>query len=180
MSRVGKKPIEIPAGVSVVVNGSAVAVKGAKGELSWSIPDLMKLAINGNILTVERAGDTKQERSLHGLTRSLLNSMCEGVSKGFTRDMELVGVGYRAQVKEDKIEFAMGYSHPVIFQLPKGISAEVDKKQTKLTLRGIDKQLLGQMAADIRSIRPPDAYKGKGIRYANETIKLKPGKTGTK
>ncbi|WP_420265636.1 50S ribosomal protein L6 [Candidatus Magnetominusculus dajiuhuensis] len=180
MSRVGKKPIEIPGGVTVTATGSAVVVKGAKGELSWSVPDLMRLAINGNILTVERAGDTKNERSLHGLTRSLLNSMCEGVSKGFTRDMELVGVGYRAQVKEDKIEFAMGYSHPVIFQLPKGISAEVDKKQTKLTLRGIDKQLLGQMAADIRSIRPPDAYKGKGIRYANESIKLKPGKTGTK
>ncbi|KWT83409.1 50S ribosomal protein L6 [Candidatus Magnetominusculus xianensis] len=180
MSRVGKKPIEIPGGVTVTINGSAVAVKGAKGELSWSVPDLMKLVINGNILTVERAGDTKNERSLHGLTRSLLSSMCEGVSKGFTRDMELVGVGYRAQVKDDKIEFAMGYSHPVIFQLPKGITAEVDKKQTKLTLRGIDKQLLGQMAANIRGIRPPDAYKGKGIRYANESIKLKPGKTGTK
>lgn len=180
MSRVGKKPIDIPAGVTVTVNGAAVSVKGAKGELSWSIPELMRLAINGNIMTVERAGDSKNERSLHGLTRSLLSSMCEGVSKGFTRDMELVGVGYRAQVKEDAIEFAMGYSHPVVFQLPKGITAEVDKKQTKLTLRGIDKQLLGQMAANIRSIRPPDAYKGKGIRYANEPIKLKPGKTGTK
>ncbi|MBF0516114.1 MAG: 50S ribosomal protein L6 [Nitrospirae bacterium] len=180
MSRVGKKPIEIPGGVNITVSGSDVTVKGAKGQLSWSVPDLMKLVVNGNTLTVERAGDSKNERSLHGLTRSLLNSMCEGVSKGFTRDMELVGVGYRAQVKEDKIEFAMGYSHPVIFQLPAGITAEVDKKQTKLTLKGIDKQLLGQMAANIRSIRPPDAYKGKGIRYANESIKLKPGKTGTK
>jgi large subunit ribosomal protein L6 len=180
MSRVGKKPIEIPSGVSVTANGGDVVVKGARGQLSWHIPDLMKLAVNGNILTVERAGDSKNERSLHGLTRSLLNSMCEGVSKGFTRDMELVGVGYKAQVKEDKIEFAMGYSHPVLFQLPGGITAEVDKKQTKLTLKGIDKQLLGQVAADIRGIRPPDAYKGKGIRYANESIKLKPGKTGTK
>lgn len=180
MSRIGKKPIQIPSGVTVEIEGASIAVNGAKGRLGWSWPEGVSVSIKEGILQVERAGDSKKERALHGLSRSIIANMVTGVSEGFKKDMELVGVGYRASVKEDALEFSIGYSHPVVFKLPPGIAAEVDKKQTKLSLNGIDKQLLGQVAADIRSIRPPDAYKGKGIRYANEFIKLKPGKTGTK
>ncbi|MEO5358342.1 MAG: 50S ribosomal protein L6 [Nitrospirae bacterium YQR-1] len=180
MSRVGKKPIDIPAGVAVSINGSDVLVTGPKGKLNWKKPDGVTLMLTGSTLTVQRESDKKEHRSLHGLTRTIISNMCTGVSAGFTRSMELVGVGYRALVKGDRIEFTVGYSHPVEMVLPAGISAEVDKKQTKLSLNGIDKELLGQFAADIRSIRVPDAYKGKGIRYAEEVIKLKPGKTGTK
>ncbi|MBF0342761.1 MAG: 50S ribosomal protein L6 [Nitrospirae bacterium] len=180
MSRIGKKPIVLPKGVTVDLNNSEIRVKGGKGELSWSCPTVLKVEVEGSQLKVQRQGDTRSERALHGLTRSLIYNMCMGVSEGFKRDLELAGVGYRAFVNGDKLEFAIGYSHPVVFTLPKGVSAEVDKKQTKLSLFGIDKQLLGQVAANIRAIRPPDAYKGKGIRYAEEKIKLKPGKTGSK
>ncbi|QWR77013.1 50S ribosomal protein L6 [Candidatus Magnetomonas plexicatena] len=180
MSRVGRKPIDIPSGVVVKIDGANVAVTGPKGKLNWRRPEGVTLTLSGSTLTVERQSDSKDHRSLHGLTRTLISNMCTGVSAGFVRNMELVGVGYRAQVKGDKIEFAVGYSHPVEMTLPTGVTAEVDKKQTKLVLMGIDKELLGQFAADIRSIRPPDAYKGKGIRYAEEVIKVKPGKTGTK
>ncbi|MBF0337662.1 MAG: 50S ribosomal protein L6 [Nitrospirae bacterium] len=180
MSRIGKKPIELPKGVTVTVTDSEVRVKGGKGELNWRAPDVLKIEVEASQLKVQRQGESASERALHGLTRTLIYNMCVGVSEGFKRDMELTGVGYRAFVNGDKLEFAVGYSHPVVYPLPAGITAEVDKKQTKLTLFGIDKQLLGQVAANIRAIRPPDAYKGKGIRYANEKIKLKPGKTGSK
>lgn len=180
MSRIGRKPIVIPKGVSVKIEEGCVYVKGGKGELNWRFPEKMSLHVTDDALKVERQSDSRSERALHGLTRSLINNMFIGVSNGFTKEMELAGVGYRATVNGERLEFAIGYSHPVQYMLPNGISAGIDKKQTKLTLTGIDKQLLGQVAANIRNIRPPDAYKGKGIRYANERIKLKPGKTGSK
>lgn len=180
MSRIGKMPIDIPPGVDIQVDNGIVKVKGSKGELTWAYPDLMKIVKEDKTLTVVREGETKKEKALHGLTRKLIYNMVSGVSSGFKRELELVGVGYRAQVKGDVVEFSVGYSHPVVYNLPTGVTAEIDKKQTKLTLSGIDKQLLGQIAANMRGIRPPDSYKGKGIRYANEKIKLKPGKAGGK
>ncbi len=180
MSRIGKKPILIPDGVNVSIDGDKVSIKGAKGELHWQAPSRVKFIIKDNHLIVERSTDSKVARSLHGLSRSLLYNMIIGVTEGFSKELQLLGIGYRAQIKENKIEFALGYAHPVEYTLPKDITAEVDQKQTKLTLRGIDKQLLGQAAANIRSLRPPDPYKGKGIRYVDEKIKLKPGKAGAK
>ncbi len=180
MSRIGKKPIGVPKGVSIKLEGRGVRVKGPNGELAWEVPfNISVKEAEGNLL-VERADDNRQTRALHGLSRSLLANMVTGVSQGFTRAMEITGVGYRAQVQPGKIVFSLGYSHPVEYPLPAGISAEVDKKQTALTLKGADKQKLGQVASDIKALRPPDAYKGKGIRYAGERIKLKAGKTGKK
>lgn len=180
MSRIGKKPIDIPKGVTVDIAGSSVKVKGPKGELSWSVAGNVALAVDADKLIVTRATETKNDRALHGLARSLVANMVNGVSQGYTRVLEIKGIGYRAQVKGTKLSFTLGYSHPVDFDLPAGITAAVDEKQTTVTLAGIDKQLLGQVAANLRELRPPDAYKGKGIRYAGERIKLKAGKTGKK
>ncbi len=180
MSRIGRKPIGVPQGVSIKLEGRGVNVKGPKGELSWEVPFRISVKESDGNLLVEREDDNRQTRALHGLSRSLLANMVSGVSQGFTRALEITGVGYRAQVQGGKIVFALGYSHPVEYVLPAGINAEVDKKQTALTLRGADKQKLGQVAADIKCLRWPDAYKGKGIRYAGEYIKLKAGKTGKK
>lgn len=177
MSRIGKKPIAIPSGVEVKTSGPRVSVKGPKGELSWTHPEGVSVAVEGGEAVVTRKSDAKPVRALHGLTRALLQNMVTGVSEGFKREMELVGVGYRAQGQGDKLVFSVGYSNAVEFKLPEGISAEVDKKQTKIVLSGIDKQKLGQTAADIKALRPPDSYKGKGIRYAGERLKLKAGKT---
>jgi len=176
MSRIGKKPIAIPSGVDVKVSGADIKVKGPKGELNWSHPGGVSVAMEEGKAVVTRASDDKPVRALHGLTRSLIQNMVTGVSEGYTKTLELHGVGYRAQVQGDKLTFTVGYSHPVEFKLPEGIKAEVDKKQTIITLTGIDKQMLGQVAADIKSIRKPDSYKGKGIRYAGERLKLKAGK----
>ncbi len=180
MSRIGKKPVSVPKGVSVKLEGRSVNVKGPNGELSWEVPFKISVKETDGSLLVERGDDQRQTRALHGLSRSLLANMVSGVSQGFTRALEITGVGYRAQVQAGKIVFSLGYSHPVEYVLPAGISAEVDKKQTSLTLKGADKQMLGQVAADIKALRWPDAYKGKGIRYAGEHIKLKAGKTGKK
>jgi large subunit ribosomal protein L6 len=176
MSRVGREPISLPDGINVKLQGSSIAVKGPKGELAWDIPAGMKVTMQDNILKVDRPAETKHFRSLHGTTRSIINNMVTGVSSGYKIDFDIIGVGYRAQVQANKIVFTLGYSHPVEFAIPVGISAEVDKKQTQLSIQGIDKQLLGQMAANIRALRPPDAYKGKGIRFKGEHIKLKAGK----
>ncbi len=180
MSRVGKKPIDIPNGVEVNINNTTIKVKGPKGELQWDFPASMSVSVRDNQIVVERPDDTRQKRALHGLTRSLIANMVKGVSEGFKKEMEIVGVGYRVDLKGDTLIFGLGYSHPVEFKLPEGIKAEVDHKARpiKLTLTGIDKQLLGQTAANIRALRPPDSYKGKGIRYADERLKLKPGKAG--
>ena len=180
MSRIGKKEINIPDGVEVKVQGGSIAVKGPKGLLNWDVPRDMKVTMKGNSLSVEKLSDSKAMRGLHGTTRSIIANMVAGTNIGYQRQLEIRGVGYRAQVQGGKIIFTIGYSHAVEFPLPAGISAEVDKKQVMLTLKGIDKQLIGQVAANIRLLRPPDVYKGKGIRYEGEHIKLKAGKAGKK
>jgi len=181
MSRIGKKPITIPDKVSVKVDSGTVKVTGPKGELNWDYPDRIKVSkIDEGGVSVERYGDSKPERALHGLARSLIANMITGVSEGYQKVLDIVGVGYKAQVKDDKIMFSLGYSHPVEFQLPQGIKASVDTKQTQITLSGIDKQQIGQLAASIKALRLPDAYKGKGVRYSGERLKLKVGKAGKK
>jgi large subunit ribosomal protein L6 len=178
MSRIGKNPINIADGVDVKIQGSHISVKGPKGLLEWDFPPRMNITLQDKTLVVERSSDSKDVRALHGTTRSIIANMVTGVSEGYKRVLQIVGVGYRAQVQGNKINFTIGYSHPVEFLLPEGVSAEIDKKQTTLTLTGIDKQLIGQTAANIKAIRPPDSYKGKGIRYEGEPIRLKAGKTG--
>ncbi len=178
MSRVGKNPINIPSGVDFKIQGTLVSVKGPKGKLEWSYPGVMKVSMKDNQVIVERPSDAKPHRALHGTVRSIISNMVTGASAGYQRVLEINGVGYRAQVQGNKISFTLGYSHPVEYSLPEGITAQVDKKQTLLTLDGIDKQLIGQVAANIRSLRPPNVYKGKGIKYAEERIKMKVGKAG--
>jgi len=178
MSRIGKNPIEIPNGVDIKLQGNNVVVKGPKGELNWTYPQEVKVVVADKNITVERANESKQSRSLHGTVRSILANMVTGAHTGYERVLEINGVGYRAQVQGQKITFTLGHSHPIEFSLPQGINAEVDKKQTNLKLTGIDKQLIGQVAANIRLLRPPNVYKGKGVRYAGEMIKLKVGKSG--
>ncbi len=180
MSRIGKQPINLPKGVNVTIQGKLVLIKGPKGELKWNFPpDLKVTAQNGSII-IERFSDTKRLKSLHGLTRNIIMNMVTGVSEGYQKILEILGVGFKAQVKGKTIVMALGYSHAVEFLLPEGITAEVDSRQTKITLKGIDKQLIGQVAANIRELRPPDSYKGKGVRYAGEVVKLKAGKAGKK
>jgi large subunit ribosomal protein L6 len=180
MSRVGKKPIEIPQGVNVEIKQDVIRVKGPKGELTYTFPEDIRVTVTDSKILVEGTFDTKVDRALHGLARSLIFNMVSGVSQGYKKVMEISGIGYRAQVRGNKIVFTLGYSHPVDYELPAGITATVDEKQTTITLSGIDKQLLGQVVANIRQLRPPDAYKGKGIRRSGERIKLKAGKTGKK
>ena len=180
MSRIGKKPIEIPDKVAVSVDESTIHMKGPKGELSWTYPDKMNVSINGGLVSVVRAGDTKRERALHGLTRSMITNMVIGVSQGYQKVLDIVGIGYKAQVSGDKIMLTLGYSHPIEFQLPPGIKASSDQKQVQITLTGVDKQQVGQVAASLKALRRPDAYKGKGIRYSGQRIKLKVGKAGKK
>jgi len=180
MSRVGRNPIQIPTGVDVKLQGNIVSVKGPKGQLSWNLPSGISISMQDKRIKVERQSETKQDKSLHGTVRNIIANMVSGTSAGYQRVLDISGVGYRAQVQGKKIVFTLGYSHLVEFQLPEGISAEVDKKQTQVTIQGIDKQVIGQVAANIRGLRPPDIYKGKGVRYANEFIKLKVGKAGKK
>jgi large subunit ribosomal protein L6 len=179
MSRVGKKPITIPAKTTVTLDNGIVNVKGEKGMLSQSIPSEVDLIINEGIVTIGMNQDSRRTRALQGLTRSLVANMVIGVSQGFQRTLEINGIGYRAEVKGKHILFNLGYSHPIDFPLPEGISATVEKN-TVVRLNGIDKQLLGLTAASIRQLRPPEPYKGKGIKYAEERIIRKAGKTGTK
>jgi large subunit ribosomal protein L6 len=180
MSRIGKKPVDIPAGVDVKLLENNIKIKGPKGELAWDFPAETAVSVKENKIVVSRADDTKKVRALHGLTRSLIANMVEGVTKGYQRVLDIVGVGYRAQVQGKKIVLSLGYSHAVEFQLPEGINAAVDQKQTQITLTGIDKQKIGQIAANLNSLRKPDVYKGKGIRYSGQRLKLKVGKTGKK
>ncbi|MDH5767719.1 MAG: 50S ribosomal protein L6 [Nitrospirota bacterium] len=180
MSRVGKKPIEIPKGVDVSVESGEITVKGPKGQLSWNYPDKIKVLVNGSNIVVERTDNSRIERSLHGLTRSIISNMVTGVSQGYQKVLDIVGVGYRAQVTGNKIILTLGYSHPIEFHLPEGIKASVDAKQIQITLFGIDKQQLGQIAENLRCLRVPDSYKGKGVRHSGEKLKLKVGKAGKK
>lgn len=176
MSRIGKMPIPLPQGVEVNIRGNEVTVKGPKGELSRSFSPAISISLNDDIITVSRPSDNRVHRSLHGLTRSLLANMVDGVSKGFQKSLELVGIGYRAQMVEEKLVLQVGYSHPVEVAPPPGISLAVGTN--RINVEGIDKELVGDVAAKIRAIRPPDHYKGKGIRYAGELVRLKPGKSG--
>ncbi|MGJ9460396.1 50S ribosomal protein L6 [Oceanobacillus sp. CF4.6] len=176
MSRIGLKPVEIPESVEIKLNGTTVTVKGPKGELTRELHQDMKVNIEGNVLTVERPSDHKDHRALHGTTRSLINNMVEGVSKGFEKSLEIIGVGYRAQKQGNKLVINAGYSHPVEIDPIDGIEIDVPKN-TQLIVKGIDKELVGAIASNIRAIRPPEPYKGKGIRYTNEHVRRKEGKT---
>lgn len=180
MSRIGKKPIDIPAGVDVKLMENTIKIKGPKGELQWSLPSGTKASVAENKVLVERENDLKKNKALHGLSRNLIANMVTGVTTGYQRVLEIVGVGFRAQVQGSRIVLSLGYSHPVEFNLPDGITAAVDQKQTQITLTGIDKQKIGQIAANLKALRKPDIYKGKGVRYAGQRLKLKVGKTGKK
>jgi large subunit ribosomal protein L6 len=180
VSRRGKKPIEIPKGVDLSIDNKTVKVRGPKGELNWVYPDRINVSVNNGIVVVERIGDSRLDRSLHGLTRSIISNMVTGVSQGYQKVLEIVGIGYKAQVMGSKLVLSLGYSHPIEFQLPEGIKASVDAKQTVITLTGIDKHQLGQVAENLKGLRLPDSYKGKGIRYSGERFKLKAGKAGKK
>ena len=183
MSRIGKKPIALPKGVKVKIDDGKIEVSGPKGSLSTTVPEGVSFRMDGDSLVAERASDDKA--ALHGLARALVNNAVVGVTDGFTRQLDIVGVGYKAELQKTRVMFSLGYSHQIEFPIPKGIEVKVERinkpitqYQTTLTITGIDRQQVGQVAADIRSLRRPDPYKGKGVRYANEQLKLKPGKTG--
>jgi len=176
MSRVGKKPVAIPTGVTVTLKDGTINVKGPKGELKRPLPGLVTVNVEKNQVTIVRGDDSGPTRARHGLVRALINNMVSGVTKGFEKKLEINGVGYKAEVAGTKLTLALGYSHPVAYELPKGIGAKVDKNV--LILSGIDNELLGETAAKVRSFRPPEPYKGKGIKYIEETIRRKVGKTG--
>ena len=180
MSRIGKMPVAIPKGVEVKADQELVRVKGPKGELTNRIPVGLSVKVEGGQVLVGRANDEKAQRALHGLLRSLVANSVEGVTKGFSRDLEIVGVGYKAEVKGKAVLFSLGYSHPVNFPIPEGISVALDAKAGKLTVSGADRQKVGQTAAEIRQLRVPDPYKAKGIKYADEVIRRKVGKAGGK
>jgi large subunit ribosomal protein L6 len=179
MSRIGKLPIEVPKDVKISFTDALLSVQGPKGSLKRSIMDIVSLNILDASIEVTRRDDTTAARAAHGLTRTLINNMVVGVTKGFQRDLEINGVGYRAEVKGKDLVLALGYSHPVNFPIPDGITVDIEK-MTKLSVKGFDKELVGQTAAKIRSFRGPEPYKGKGIKYADETILRKAGKTGKK
>jgi large subunit ribosomal protein L6 len=178
MSRIGKAPIPVPAGVTVTVADGSVAVKGPKGELSRSIPGAISVRQDGDVVLVERPDDERENRALHGMFRSLLNSMVIGVTQGFRKDLDIVGVGYRAAAQgKSKLDMSLGFSHPVVVEAPDGIEFVVPQP-TRIEVHGIDKQLVGQVAANIRSLRKPEPYKGKGVRYVDERVRRKAGKAG--
>ena len=179
MSRIGNKPITVPAGVEVSLNGNTITVKGPKGTLVKELHKNMKINVEANVITVVRPDNEPYNRSLHGLTRTLINNMIEGTVKGFERKLEVNGVGYRAQKQGTKLALTLGYSHPVVIDAPEGITFDVPN-QNEIIVRGIDKEVVGQTAAVIRTKRPPEVYRGKGIKYAEETIRRKEGKAGKK
>jgi len=179
MSRIGKKPIELPKGVEVNAQGNTVAIKGPKGTVETHLPAGVTLERQDGHILAKREGDSYA--AVHGLVRALVNNAVEGVTKGWTRELEIVGIGYRAEMKgKNTVVFSLGYSHPIEFPLPTGVAVTIDPKQTRVTLSGIDRQQVGQVAADMRSLRPPDPYKNKGVRYVGEKLKKKVGKTGAK
>lgn len=175
MSRIGRLPITIPSGVRIAVEPHAVRLEGPKGKLETAIPAGVAIKVEGNVVRVERQGEERRLRALHGLTRKLIANMAQGVTQGFSRVLDINGVGYRAEVKGQEIHMTLGYSHPVVFPLPLGVTASVER-QVIITLNSADRQLLGEMAAKIRGLRPPEPYKGKGIKYREEVIRRKAGK----
>ena len=176
MSRIGKAPIKIPEKVTVTVQGVEVQVKGPQGQLSLRIPDAIKVNVADGSIEVSREGEDRDIRARHGLTRKLIQNMVTGVTDGFTKTLEIVGVGYRADVKGQLLSLTLGFSHPVEYPIPEGIAVKVNK-QTEVVISGMDRQLVGEMAARVRRLRPPEPYKGKGIKYANEVIIRKAGKS---
>ena len=183
MSRIGRKPVALPKGVKIKIDNGTVEVTGPKGTVAVPLPDGIKCRVEGEQVIAERESD--DHAALHGLARALVQNAVTGVTEGFTRQLDIVGVGYKAERQKDRVVFNLGYSHQIEFPLPKGIDVKVERAnrpiqqyQTTLTITGIDRQQVGQVAADIRGLRRPDPYKGKGVRYANEVLKLKPGKTG--
>jgi len=179
MSRIGKKPIGIPKGVQVTVRDGEVAVEGPKGKLGLTVHGLCSVELADQSVVVKRSADHRTAKAIHGLTRALVANMVRGVTEGFERRLEIVGIGYRVQLAGRNLTFNLGYSHPIVFTLPEGVQAEVEK-QTAIVVRGVDKHLVGQTAAQIRALRRPDPYKGKGIRYAGEVVRKKAGKAGAK
>lgn len=181
MSRIGKRPIAIPAGVDIKVSEGVVSVKGGKGELETRMPNLVSFTQEDGEFTVLRDNDSRDARASQGLARTLISNMVKGVSEGFTRKLMIEGVGYRAENRGDQyLLLNLGYSHPILYRLADGLSATIDARENSITIAGIDRQQVGQAAADIRSFRPPEPYKGKGVRYSDEVVRRKEGKTGAK
>ncbi len=178
MSRIGRMPVVVPKGVNVEITGSHVHVKGPKGELQHTFPTAMEISLDQGVIMVKRPSDERTHRSLHGMTRALINNMVVGVSTGFEKTLEINGVGYRAEVQGKNLVLNVGFSHPVTVEPPAGISFEADAKTRQIKVKGYDKQMVGQVAANIREIRPPEPYQGKGIKYIDEKIRRKAGKTG--
>ena len=179
MSRIGKKPLPIPKGVTVKLEGARVSVKGPKGELNRLVHEELTVKMEGDQLLVERPSDESKHKALHGLTRTLLRNMIEGVSQGYAKTLEIQGVGYKAEIRPPGIRLTVGYSHPVDYPAPAGIKLSVDNN-VLVKIEGADKEMVGQVAAEIRKVRPPEPYKGKGIRYQGEQVRRKAGKTGAK
>ncbi len=179
MSRIGKKPVPVPKGVSTTLDGRILTVKGPKGELRRTLHPEMVLAVEDGTITVTRPSDEKRHKALHGLTRSLVNNMVEGVTRGFSRTLEIQGVGYKAEAKPYGVNLLVGYSHPVQYKAPEGVKISVENN-TVVRIEGADKEAVGQVAAELRGFRPPEPYKGKGIRYQGEQVRRKAGKTGAK
>lgn len=177
MSRIGKKPIAIPGGVEVRVAGAMVSIKGPLGKLEWPVSDGVEVAVSNGQVLVSRLNDDRKVRALHGLTRAELSNMIQGVTKGYERSLEITGVGYKTQLQGRTLSFNVGYINPVVYEVPTGIDVKVDK-QTLINVKGVDKRLVGQVAANLRAIKPPDVYKQKGVRYAGEVLRKKEGKTG--
>jgi large subunit ribosomal protein L6 len=180
MSRIGKMPIQVPSGTNIEVKDGVFTAQGPKGKVAQPLFDGFPVQVDGNVVTIARSGETGPERSKHGLLRALLANAVQGVSAGFTKQLDIVGVGYRAEVKGTFVQFALGYSHPVIYNIPEGIKIEIEAKANRVTVTGADRQKVGQVAAEIRGLRRPDPYKGKGIKYTNEVLRRKVGKAGGK
>ncbi len=176
MSRIGKLPIKIPQGVEIKINGADILVKGKHGELSWSVPEGVTLNMDGDTLTVNRRSEERQDRAFHGLARAYISNMVKGVHEGFIKELEIIGVGYRTELKGNLLILNLGYSHPIYFEVPEGIKLEVEERGTKIKVFGADKQKVGHVASQIRGFRPPEPYKGKGIRYKGEYVRMKEGK----
>lgn len=179
MSRIGKKPVTIPKGVTVTLDGSKIKVKGPKGELSRSLPGAMRVSMKDNEVLVERPSDENEHKALHGLTRTLVANMIEGVTAGFSKQLEIVGVGYKAETRAYGLQLSLGFSHPIEYRAPAGIKLTAPQP-TQVTIEGANKEMVGQVAAEIRGFRPPEPYKGKGIKYAGEQVRRKAGKAGGK
>lgn len=180
MSRVGKMPIEIPSGTKVKVEDGVFTAQGPKGAVSEKIVEGTSVEVNGGVVSVKRQGDSGPDRARHGLMRALLSNAVEGVSRGFSKVLEINGVGYRAQLKGKQVHLSLGYSHPIVFPVPEGVAVEVEERTNRITVSGPNRQQVGQIAAEIRSLRKPEPYKGKGIRYAGEVVRRKVGKAGAK